>query len=73
MTPIDFATRDELRELTAVRRKSGVAAMLNRMGVTYVLDASGWPKVARSQLRRLVDRDERVAARAEPDFAALDD
>jgi len=73
MNVIDLATKDELRELTDARRKGDVAAILARMGVTFVLGASGWPKVARSQLRRLVDRDERAPARAEPDFAALDD
>lgn len=71
MSAIDLASKAELIELTEARSKSGVRAMLQRMGVRFVVGRSGWPKVSRAQLRRLVDA-EPVELSGEPDFSALD-
>lgn len=43
-------TRDELQELSGRIRKGAVISWLKEIGVSFVTDADGWPKVLRGSI-----------------------
>lgn len=49
-----FLSPDEMHSLTGRRHADAQAAALHRMGLRYVLDADGRPKVARAAVEALL-------------------
>lgn len=49
-----FLTPDELQSLTGRKHADAQAASLHRMGLRFILDADGRPKVAKSAVESLL-------------------
>jgi hypothetical protein len=69
-----YLTRSELRELTGRRQRDAIAAWLKAQRWRYVVDADGWPKVARAfhdARLGLTDQPAPASVESEPDFSSL--
>lgn len=75
MATSPYLTRSELRALTGRRHRATVIAWLKQQRWRHVLDADGWPKVARAfHDARLGITDQPIPAagvESEPDFSSL--
>lgn len=63
-------TKQELRELSGLKRPSSIAAWASSKGLHYLVGADGWPRISRAAVERLLDPPN-AARHAEVDLGAM--